>query len=165
MHDTTKTQSKLSPRELLRAATRFALSLTRNHSDAEDLAQIAWMKLQKKYGSVDNRRLLFVAIRNTHFDQLRRTRVVSFSPLESAPEPSRSETPGHSLDLETTLSTLSEAERTTLQLNIMEGYTAIQIGEKLGMPRGTVLSHMSRARSKLRKAFGPEFGALEGQVA
>ncbi|EDY82452.1 RNA polymerase sigma factor, sigma-70 family [Verrucomicrobiia bacterium DG1235] len=164
-NDKQSQQSAAADRELLRAATGFARSLTRNPDDAEDLAQLGWMKLLKKYGRVDNKNLLFVAIRNSHYDQLRRARVVSFSPLENAPEPSRSETPGNALDLELTLSSLSQAEREALQLNVMEGFTAVEIGKKLGMPRGTVLSHMSRARSKLRKVFGQELGYLKGQVA
>ncbi|MDQ8184575.1 RNA polymerase sigma factor [Pelagicoccus sp. SDUM812002] len=159
------TRATYTDKELLHEGTRFALSLTRNKADAEDIAQSAWMKLSRKYGQVDGKNVFFRTIKNTFIDQVRRNRVVSFSPLENAPEPSRSETPGYGLDLDLTLSTLSKSERAAIQLNVLEGYTAIEIGKKLGMPRGTVLSHMSRARNKLREAFGQELGYRKAQTA
>ena len=164
MNDHTSAQ-QITEEQLIKSATRFAYQLTRNHNDAEDLAQQAWMKVQKKYGEVDNRSLLFVTIRNTHYDQLRRSRIVSYSSLENAPEPSYRATPGHGLDIKVALATLSRPERLVLQLNVFEGKTAIEIGEKLGMPRGTVLSHMSRARKKLREALGHEMGYTNRNVA
>lgn len=155
----------LPEKQLIDAATRFAYHMTRNRNDAEDLAQQAWMKVQRKYGCVESRNLLFVAVRNTYYDQLRRNRVVSFSSLEHAPEPSRWETPGHGLDIKVAFAALSQPERRALQLNVIEGKTAKEIGKKLGMPRGTVLSHLCRARKKLREVFGHEMGYANCNVA
>ncbi|MBC2605031.1 RNA polymerase sigma factor [Pelagicoccus albus] len=155
----------VSEKDLIESAIQFAYQLTRNRNDSEDLAQQAWMKVQRKYGSVPNRSLLFVAVRNTYYDQLRRNRVVSFSSLEHAPEPSRWDKPGYGIDLEVALAALSQTERLTLKLNLLEGRTANEIGERLGMPRGTVLSQISRARKKLRKSLGEEMGFSERDVA
>lgn len=42
-----------------------------------------------------------------------------------------------------------------LLLSAVEGYTAREIGEMLDLPRGTVLSLMHRARTKLRRWLDP----------
>ena len=39
----------------------------------------------------------------------------------------------------------------SIVLSVVEGYTAREIAELLGVPRGTVLSLMHRARGKLRR--------------
>lgn len=152
-------------KELINAAINYARSLTYNIQDAEDLAQQAWLRLIKKYGKIETRAVLFTAVRNLHYDQLRRKRVVQYSPLESAPEPSKTESYGVDHDMEVALETLSENERSSILLNVVEGYTAQEISGKLHLPRGTVLSHLSRARKKLRELFSEEFGVAQPAVA
>ncbi len=144
--------------DLITAAIIYARSLTRNLPEAEDLAQQAWLKLSRKYGKIENRALLYRAVRNLFYDQLRRARIVQFTPLETAPETGKSESYGVGLDMQTAMDHLSENERSSLFLNVVEGYTALEISKLLGMPRGTILSHMSRARGKLRKLLGSEMG-------
>lgn len=150
----------MTTEELLAAARQFAYRLCSNHSDAEDIVQHVWLKLFKKYGVVDNKNLLFRAIKNHWFDQLRRTKVVSFTTMENAKEPSLSEHFGYSVDLESAMSQLSPREKDSLYMNVVEGYTAREIGEKLKIPRGTILCHLTRARNKLKEIFSAEFGRL-----
>lgn len=157
--------STLTDKELITVAINYARSLTRNLQDAEDLAQQSWLKLMKKYGKIQSRALLFTTIRNLHYDQLRRTRIVQFSPLESAPEPKKTESFGVDLDMQEALAHLSENERSALFLNVVEGYTAREISDQLKLPRGTVLSHLSRSRKKLREIFSEEFGIAQSAVA
>lgn len=54
-------------------------------------------------------------------------------------------------DLDVLLAGLKTAERETLFLNCVEGYTADEIARHTGQPRGTVLSLLSRAKRKLRR--------------
>ena len=46
---------------------------------------------------------------------------------------------------------LSEDQRETLRLHFFEGYTLVEISEKLGQPHGNVRHHYYRAIDKLRK--------------
>lgn len=161
--DTQKTPA--TTEELVAAAKRYAYSLCKDEDEAKDLTQQTWMKLLSKYGEVANRRILYTAIRNLWYDQLRRRKVVDFAPLESAPEPKLFENFAFSMDMETALESLSENERQSILLNVVEGYTAREISEKLRIPRGTILSHLCRARSKLKSLFSEEFGKATPALA
>lgn len=147
---------ELSETELVQAGYRYALSIIRHHEDAEDLVQQAWMKLQRAYGKVEGLPVLFRTIRNLFYDMKRRSKIVQFEPLESTPEPGRRESSGVSLDMEEVLGRLRTEEREALYLNVVEGFTASEIAERTGSPRGTILSHIHRARQKLAKALGSE---------
>ena len=50
------------------------------------------------------------------------------------------------------LSKLSERQRTVLDLVDLQGYTAAEVGEMLGMRPVTVRTHLMRARRELRGA-------------
>lgn len=150
---------------LIKDAISFARNLTRNLHDAEDLAQQAWLKVFNKYGQIENRRILFVAIRNLRYDQLRRQKVVQYTSLENAPEPTLYETFGHESDMQSALQHLSPHERDSIELNVILGYTAREIAHKRGIPRGTILSHLTRARQKLRQIFANEFSQIQLETA
>ena len=152
-----KPRPVLSDAELVQAGYRYALSIARHHQDAEDLVQQAWMKLVRAYGKVEGTPVLFRAVRNLFYDQKRRSKIVQFEPLDSHPENGKTEPKGVSLDMELLLSKLRPEESEALFLNVVEGYTASEISEKTGSPRGTILSHIHRARQKLAKALGSEF--------
>lgn len=154
-----------SDKDLIKDAISFARSLTTNLHDAEDLAQQAWLKVFNKYGQIENRRILYVAIRNLRYDQLRRLKVVQFTTLENAPEPAAFQSFGHDADMQSALQHLSPRERDSITLNVIQGYTAREIGKKLGIPRGTILSHLTRARQKLRQIFAHEFPQIQFESA
>ena len=147
----------LSDAELAQAGYRYALSIARHHQDAEDLVQQAWMKLARAYGKVEGTPVLFRAIRNLFYDQRRRSKIVQFEPLDSHPENGKTEPKGVSLDMELLMSKLRPEESEALFLSVVEGYTASEISSRTGSPRGTILSHIHRARQKLAKALGSEF--------
>lgn len=141
---------------LLQAGFRFALSLTHHTHDAEDLTQQSWLNLARRHGRVRDKSLLFRAIRNLFYDQYRRGKIVVFEPLEN--EELEKVAPvdfeDHSSmkgDLDVLLAGLRAVEREALFLNCVEGYTAEEIAEMTGQPRGTVLSLLSRAKCKLRR--------------
>lgn len=152
-----KPRQEMSDAELVQAGYRYGLSIARHHQDAEDLVQQAWMKLVRAYGKVEGTPVLFRTIRNLFYDQKRRSKIVQFEPLDSHPENGKREPKGVSVDMELLMSKLRPAESEALYLNVVEGYTASEISSKTGSPRGTVLSHIHRARQKLAKAFGSEF--------
>lgn len=60
------------------------------------------------------------------------------------------------------LGILSEDQRETLRLHFFEGYTLVEIGEKLGQPHGNIRHHYYRAINKLRKhIFGSKVRTAE----
>jgi RNA polymerase sigma-70 factor (ECF subfamily) len=56
---------------------------------------------------------------------------------------------------------LRPREREALYLSAVESYTAQEIADLTGSPRGTVLSLLHRAKGKLREILGPR-GASHG---
>ena len=56
------------------------------------------------------------------------------------------------------LATMSEAEQEVLVLGYFEGLSSRQIGERVGVPIGTVKSRVRAALAKLRRAFDAEGG-------
>lgn len=157
MSQSTPARAVIDENELVQAGYRYALSIARHHQDAEDLVQQAWLKLQRAYGQVEGTPVLFRTIRNLFYDQKRRSKIVQFEPLDKSPEPGRSESSGVSMDMELLMNRLRPEEREALYLNVVEGYTATEISAQTGSPRGTILSHIHRARQKLAKALGSEF--------
>lgn len=57
------------------------------------------------------------------------------------------------------LATMSEAEQEVLMLGYFEGLSSRQIGERVGVPIGTVKSRVRSALAKLRRAFDAEEGS------
>lgn len=153
----------MSDADLLQAGYRYALALTRNPADAEDLVQEGWLNLCRRYGSVESRALLFTTLRNLFIDQCRRRKIVEFESLDQEEPPVlpsvSPEEPGVKGDLEALLAVLRPQEREILFLHYYQGHTAEEIGQMTGQPRGTVLSLMHRAIGKLREAAAKTPGA------
>jgi len=64
--------------------------------------------------------------------------------------------------LNTAVEALSQDQRETLRLHFFEGYTLLEISEKLGQPHGNVRHHYYRAIDKLRKhIFGSKVRVAE----
>ena len=137
----------MDERALIQVGFRYALSLAHNEPDAEDLVQEAWLRLARRGGEM-NRALLLRTVRNLFIDQYRRHQLVVFEPFDekNSPEPDFPEVID---DLEPALATLRPEEREALFLNAVEGYTAQEIAEFTGRPRGTVLSLIHRGKRKM----------------
>ena len=141
--------------ELLQAAYRYAVGLAADPDDAEDLVQEGWLRVRVRYGAEADRRLLFRAIRNLHFDGWRRASRFPSEALDEfdarhsdggAGDPSRA-CGGGALGAQ--LARLRDVEREALLLSVVEGYSATEIAALTGAPRGTVLSLVHRAKAKL----------------
>lgn len=146
------TDVSLDEVELLNMAFRYAMALVHHRQDAEDLAQEAWLNLNRRYGKIPSRAVLFTTVKNLVVDRYRRAKIVSFESgeeLDDTSTPERGE-PGDATDIETLLGTLRENEREALFLHYIEGRTAEEIGQLTAQPRNTVLSLMRRGMQKLR---------------
>lgn len=148
---------KLTP-ELLQRGYRYALSLTHDKARAEDILQDACVAILRLGGSWQ-RGYLFRAIRNRFIDLYRRELVAPMEGVEDfgqIPENVEgvmgSESIVINVDvLDKALARLRVEEREALFLAAVEGYTAAEIADLTGRPRGTILSLVFRARRKIER--------------
>lgn len=143
-------------RALLQAGFRYALSLTAERAEAEDLVQEAWCRLHRRHGRVTEKAMLFTAVRNIFLDQYRRGRLVVFEAIDEAEAPAEADEAMEARliarDLEAPLAALRPDEREALFLTVVAGYTAEETARMTARARGTVLSLIHRAKAKLRRA-------------
>lgn len=141
--------------ELLESGYRYALSLSHQAAEAEDLLQDACLAILGS-GAKWERAYLFATIRNRFIDRYRRNRKILFLSLDSDDHHVDAEQAWISSDvllngqLDRALATLRPEEREALFLATVEGYTAEEIGELTSRPRGTILSLLHRAKAKMR---------------
>lgn len=146
---------------------RVARSLTRNHADAEDLVQDSLIRAYKAIERFDGRHpraWLLTILRNTHINRNRRRRPELLrdpdTQLERAaqsPEDDEAARPDRFVDLEfdadveDALASLSEPFAEIVRLVDIDGLAYAEAAEVLGIPVGTVMSRLHRARKKIRE--------------
>lgn len=143
---------------------RYAMALTGDAARADDLVQDALERALAKWllwrhGS-DLRAWLFALMHNLFVNQVRRSQVVEYRADEDIPEPVARATQGDGLalrDLDRALAELSIEQREVLLLVGLEELSYVETARVLGVPLGTVMSRLSRARVRLGKL-------LEGQA-
>ena len=159
--------SQSDERDLILAGFKYAFSLTHRWHDAEDVLQQACLQVLRKKDFINDKAYLFVTIRNLFYDQCRRRALATIEPLAGS-EPADSQ-PDHTrhvngrLDVEAVLANLRSADRELLYLNSVEGFTAAEISELTGQPRGTILSQLSRVKQRLRDRYQPQ--SILGEVS
>jgi len=142
--------------ELIPRLRRYARALVGERAAADDLVQDtlerAWSKLHLYRHGTDLRAWLFTVMHNVHVNRVRATRPTE--PLEDEmPELAQRATQGDSLvvrDLERGIAALPLAQREVLLLVALEDLSYDETARALGIPIGTVMSRLARAREKLR---------------
>ncbi len=136
---------------------RYARALVGDRAGADDLVQDTvergWARLASWQGGSDMRAWLFSIMHNLRIDQVRRTPIVAdeFDEQVSMRPAPGSPTSGLELrDMETALRGLADEQREILLLVALEGMPYDDVAQTLGIPVGTVMSRLSRAREKLR---------------
>ena len=139
---------------------RYALVLTRNPDDAEDLVQETLTRAiaaaHTWQPGTELRPWLFRILHNAHISGLRRARVrAEAAPdlVEAAVQPdalSRIEL-AQVLDA---LETLPEAQRKPILLVALEEMSYAEAARSLDVPLGTFMSRLGRGRAALRKLMG-----------
>lgn len=149
-------------RRYQRAAYFAALGVTGSHEDAEDVAQEAFMvALERIEDCRDPSRFsgwFLTIVRNRarnviRREQLREGEALPVSLASRGPRPD--EDLGTTLlrsRLEEALGELSEVRRQVVLLHDLEGWKHREIARALGIPQGTVRSHLHFARKTLRSA-------------
>ncbi len=136
---------------------RYARALVGDAAQADDLVQDtlerAWTRLHQWRGEGELRAWLFGIMHNVRVDQLRRA-PAAVVPLEEAPpEPAEGGDPARWLewqDLEAAVARLPDEQREVLLLVCVEELRYEEVAQALGVPVGTVMSRLARAREKLR---------------
>lgn len=152
-----------------RAAYAVAFSVTGRHEDAEDAAQESFLvALERLEECRDPDRFagwLMTIVRNRSRNLIRReslraTEAVPAGASSSDPMPDRSaETTELRDKLDEALSELSEVQRQVVLLHDMEGWKHREIAGLLGLPSGTIRSHLHFARKALRESLGDSLTA------
>lgn len=138
---------------------RFALSLTRSVDQADDLVQSACERaLLSAESFAPGTRFdawMFRIIRNLWIDRIRRTKTQAAVPVEEADtvEGGGGEDAAVSrLELSDTAAAimrLPDEQREVLTLVCIEGLSYAEAASVIGVPVGTIMSRLSRARVKL----------------
>lgn len=148
----------------LDAAYNLARWLTRNTQDAEDVVQEAYLRAFRFFGGFHGgnaRTWLLTIVRNTCYSWLEKNRsheaATAFNEqvhtdiVESRDPETLLLRKTDAQSLQETLEELPTTFREVLVLVEMEGLSYKQVAEMLGIPVGTVMSRLARARRRLRE--------------
>jgi RNA polymerase sigma-70 factor (ECF subfamily) len=136
------------------ALRRYARALTRDSDIADDLVQDTLVRaLRSKclFHGGEIRSWLYTILTNINRNRLRSlARRPAFSSLDDndAPNLAGPETGGR--DIERALASLVEEQRNALLLVVLEGLTYRDAAEVQGVPIGTVMSRLARARVQIK---------------
>jgi RNA polymerase sigma factor (sigma-70 family) len=151
---------------LLNSTYNFARWLVKNDQDAEDLVQETYLKALGSFKSfqagTNFRAWIFQILRNTFLNSrstLDRRMTVELNDEEPAPEGSDRTSPESLLIEKMSVAAIWDAienlpgsSREVILLCDVEEFAYREIAEILGVPIGTVMSRITRARRALRRA-------------
>jgi len=127
-----------------------------DRASADDLVQDtlerAWAKLHLYRRGTDLRAWLFTVMHNVHVNKVRATRATE-TLEDEMPELAQRAAQGDALmvrDLDRAIARLPDEQRSVLLLVTLEDMSYDEVARTLGIPIGTVMSRLSRARDKLR---------------
>jgi RNA polymerase sigma-70 factor (ECF subfamily) len=147
----------------------YAMTLTHNPSEAEDLVQETYLRAVKAFGQlVPNSNLkswLFVIMRNAWLNQIRHLqsgpRFLEMDGEHDSRQWSDQLTGDPHViylrklereEIAAAIDSLPRLYREIVVLRDVEGFTYQEIATMLGCPAGTVMSRLGRARERLRKS-------------
>ena len=140
----------------LAALLRVARRLTLDPASAEDLVQetmlLAWRGFRNFQTGTNARAWLFRILFNAFHGEGRK------AALTARPVPFQDRVPPglqEAAEIAEALDAISLEQRTVLLLAVVEGFTCREIAGILGVPIGTVMSRLSRAREELRRSLKP----------
>jgi RNA polymerase sigma-70 factor (ECF subfamily) len=132
--------------------------------EAQDIAQDAYLQAFRAWGRFDGsdvRAWLYTIALRLAFNQMRRRRRWLAAIRRVDPKPWRDPADP---DLWAALQDLDPRTRSALLLNVVDGYTQVEIAEMLSVPVGTVSSWISRGRTRLREALTPSTDGADGRA-
>jgi len=155
--------------EHLDALYGYAMTLTRNQTEAEDLVQETYLRAVRAFGQLmpdsNLKSWLFAIMRNVWLNQLRHARSGPQFIEMDAEEEDRLQWLKTDADdplaaylrkvkrreVRAAIESLPRMHREVVMLRDIEGFSYQQIATILGCPAGTVMSRLGRAREKLKQ--------------
>ena len=141
--------------DLIPRLRRYARALVGDRATADDLVQDtlerAWAKLHLYRRGTDLRAWLFTVMHNVHVNRVRASRPTD-TLEDEMPELAQRAAQGDTLlvrDLDRGIALLPAEQRAVLLLVTLEEMSYEQVARALGIPIGTVMSRLSRARRLL----------------
>lgn len=136
------------------ALRRYARALTRDAETADDLVQdtlVRALRSEHLFHGGAVRSWLYTILTNLNRNRLRslaRRPLVTQLQDDDAADLAGPEAGGR--DIERALALLAEEQRTALLLVVLEGLTYREVAEVQGVPIGTVMSRLARARIQIK---------------
>jgi RNA polymerase sigma factor (sigma-70 family) len=136
------------------ALRRYARALTRDADVADDLVQdtlVRALRSEHLFEGDEVRSWLYTILTNLNRNRLRSlARRPVLSPIEDNDAPDLAGPEAGGRDIERALATLVEEQRTALLLVVLEGLSYREVAEVQGVPIGTVMSRLARARVQIK---------------
>ncbi len=136
------------------ALRRYARALTRDAELADDLVQdtlVRALRSEHLFHGGELRSWLYTILTNLNRNRLRSlARRPTLTAMEDNDAPDMAGPEAGARDIERALATLVEEQRSALLLVVLEGLTYREVAEVQGVPIGTVMSRLARARMQIR---------------
>jgi RNA polymerase sigma-70 factor, ECF subfamily len=146
------------------ALRRYARALTRQSDVADDLVQdtlVRALRSEHLFHGGEVRSWLYTILTNLNRNRLRSlARRPTLIPIEDDDAPDLAGPEAGGRDIERALATLVEDQRNALLLVVLEGLTYREVAEVQGVPIGTVMSRLARARGQIKAYLDGERPAL-----
>jgi RNA polymerase sigma-70 factor (ECF subfamily) len=146
------------------ALRRYARALTRQSDIADDLVQdtlVRALRSEHLFHGGDVRAWLYTILTNLNRNRLRSlARRPTLIPIEDDDAPDLAGPETGTRDIERALATLVEDQRNALLLVVLEGLSYREVAEVQGVPIGTVMSRLARARTQIKAYLDGERPAL-----
>lgn len=156
----------------MKRVVSVAWSIVRNAADAEDLAQEAFVKA---YESMDRFKAgepfgpwIYRIVTNLSLDVMKhraKFRDVELSGMEPAQRRDSAELPAVANEIaqriDRAIESLPEMQRVVARLFLVEEFEHAEIASMTGLSEGTVRSHLSLARGKLREQLADVYGGSD----
>jgi RNA polymerase sigma factor (sigma-70 family) len=156
---------------LIPALRRYASALTRDPAEADDLVQDSLERAVSRWSQRrdgDVRTWMFTILHNLFVSRVRqRARRGVHLPIEDAGEAALMQAPAqeHGLrhrELVNAVAALPPEQKSVLLLVTVEDMSYAEVAKVLGVPVGTVMSRLSRARERLRRDLAGDGAARDG---
>jgi RNA polymerase sigma-70 factor (ECF subfamily) len=136
------------------ALRRYARALTRDAETADDLVQdtlVRALRSEHLFHGGAIRSWLYTILTNLNRNRLRSlARRPAISSIDDNDAPDASGPEAGSRDIERALAELVEDQRSALLLVVLEGLSYREVAEVQGVPIGTVMSRLARARLQIK---------------
>jgi len=137
---------------------RLAVSILRDATKAEEVTQDIFLKLWRVLPAYDGRAgvstWLYTIARNTCLTAARAESYRTTLELQESQAPALRETISRTPEMKQLVDRLPDIQREAITLFYFQDHSVQDIADMLGLPEGTIKSHLHRARQSLAQLMG-----------